>query len=94
MTKEELRGTLKKLGRARKKLDTAKAEYDALKELCRDHMVAEKLEALEMDGYKLEYRLIVSTSVDTKALKEAMPELCAKFSKTAESRRFTVTMPV
>ena len=94
MTREELRGTLKKLGKARKKLDAAKAEYDALKDRCRDHMIAEKLETLEEDGFKLEYKLIISNSLDTKALKEAMPELYAKFSRAAESRRFTVTLPV
>lgn len=94
MTREELRTTLKKLGRARKKLDAAKAEYDALKDACRDHMIAQKLEALELDGYQLEYRLVITNSVDVKALKKAMPELCERFTRAAESRRFTVTLPV
>lgn len=94
MTKEELRATLKKLGRVRKKLDAAKAEYDGLKDACKGYMAEEKLEALEVDGYQLEYRLVVSSSVDVAALKKAMPELCEKFSKVSESRRFKVTAPV
>ena len=94
MTREELKDTLKKLGRARKKLDAAKAQYDALKDMCRDHMIEEKLETLELDGYQLEYKLIITNNVDVKALKKAMPELCERFSRVAESRRFTVTLPV
>ncbi len=57
-------------------------------------MIEEKLEALELDGYQLEYKLIITNSVDVKALKKAMPELCERFSRVAESRRFTVTLPV
>ena len=94
MTKEELRATLRKLGKARKKLDAVKAEYDALKDACRDYMIAQKLDALELDGYQLEYKLVITNSVDVKALKKAMPELCERYTRAAESRRFTVTLPV
>lgn len=94
MTKDELKATLKQLGRARKKYDAAKAEYDQLKDKCRDHMIEAGLEALEMDGYQLAYKLIITNAVDVKAMKKAMPELCEKFSKVSESRRFTITMPV
>ena len=94
MTGDELRSTLSRLRRARKRLDAAQAAYDALRDSCRDHMIAEKLETLEVDGYKLEYKTVTASSVDVKALKKAMPELCARFSRTTESRRFTVTLPV
>ena len=91
---DELRGKLKLLGKARKRADAAKADYDALKDECKGYMVDNGLETLEVDGYQLDYKLVISTGVDVKALKAAMPELCAKFSKASESRRFTVTLPV
>ena len=94
MKNEELSAVLRKLGKARKKLDAAQAEYDALKDMCRDHMIEAKLETLDVDGYHLEYKLIISNPVDLKALKAAMPELCAKFTRVKEARRFTVTLPV
>ena len=94
MTREELSGALKKLAKARKKLDEAKAEYDRISDACRDYMIEAKLETLKLDGFLLEYKLVITNSVDVKALKKAMPELCDKFSKVSESRRFKVTLPV
>ena len=94
MTLDELKATLKKLRRAKKKLDSAQAEYDALKDMCKDYMIEGGAEMLEVDGYKLSYVLVVSTSLDSKKLKEAMPEVWQRFSRMAESRRFTVTLPV
>ena len=94
MTEEELRAALKKLSRVRKKLDRVQADYDALKEQLKAFMIDGKLETYELDGYRMEYKLIISNNVDVKALKKAMPELCEKYTKAAESRRFTVTLPV
>ena len=69
MDRDALRGTLRRLARARRRLDAAQAAYDALRDSCRDHMIAEKLETLEVDGYKLEYKTVTASSVDVKALK-------------------------
>lgn len=94
MTREELKVTLKKLKRTRKRLDAVEAEYEALKDACRAYMDQEKLVTLTVDGFHLNYTAVVSSNVDVKALKAAMPELCQRFTRTSESRRFCVTLPV
>lgn len=94
MQLDELKATLRRLKRARKKLDAIQAEYDALKDICKDHMIEAGVEELTVDGFQLRYKLVVSSAVDTRALKAAMPELCERFTRTSEARRFTITVPV
>lgn len=94
MTLDELKATLRKLRRAKLKLDKAQAEYDALKDICKNYMIDNGAEELEVDGFKLSYILVVSTGVDSKALKEALPKVWAQFSRMKESHRFTVNVPV
>jgi len=36
------------------------------------------------------YKTVKSSRIDTTALKKAMPELAARFTKETESRRFSV----
>lgn len=40
--------------------------------------------------YKLTWSNVSRTTLDTAALKKAYPNLCARFSKTSNSRRFTI----
>lgn len=94
MTKQELKGALKRLMNAKKARDKADAEYEAIKGQLKGHMNEIGVEMLEVDGWKLAYKLVAACSLDSKALKEALPAVYAKYSRITESRRFTVTAPV
>ena len=45
---------------------------------------------MTVDVYKVRWTHVTSTRFDSTAFKKAMPELHKQFSKTTESRRFTV----
>lgn len=94
MTGSELKAALKRLKKARARMDEAKAEYDAVQEALKAHMVAEGLEELEAYGFQLSYKTVVSSKLDVKAIKKEMPELCARYSRVSSALRFTVVLPV
>lgn len=46
---------------------------------------------LVTDDYKVTWKRVSSTRLDTKALKEERPEIYARYAAPVESRRFVVT---
>lgn len=40
--------------------------------------------------FKLTYKVIASSRLDTGAMKKAIPEICAQYMKTTTVRRFTI----
>lgn len=69
-------------------IDEAQAEAEAIKDAIKAHMGdAEELRAGE---YKITYRPVTSSRLDAKALKAALPEVAAHFTKTTTVRRFCV----
>ena len=47
-------------------------------------------ETLTAGQYKVTYKAITSTRIDTTALKKALPDVAQRFTKTTTSRRFTI----
>ena len=47
-------------------------------------------EELRAGEYKITWKAVTSSRVDTKALKAAAPELVERFTKTTTTRRFVV----
>ena len=47
-------------------------------------------EEVSTDEYKLTYKTITSSRLDTTALKKELPEIATRFTKTTASRRFCI----
>lgn len=76
---------LKELQALREELDAAITTLtDGIKQAMGD---AEELRAGE---YKVRWAFVTSERIDTTALKKAMPELVAAFTKTTSTRRFSI----
>ena len=69
--------------------EEAAAMAEALKDQLKQYMQENQLETLAGDEHKATYKLVTSSRVDTTALKKAMPEVAAQFTKQSETRRFT-----
>ena len=69
--------------------EEAAAMAEALKDQLKQYMQEHQLETLAGDEHKATYKLVTSSRVDTTALKKAMPEVAAQFTKQSETRRFT-----
>lgn len=77
----ELRELLALIEEAQQEAETIK---DALKAAMGD------CEELRAGEYKITWKSVTSSRIDTTALKKALPELAAQFTRTSTTRRFIV----
>ena len=88
MSSYELEGRIRELRQLQSLIEEAQAEAEAIKDTIKAHMGdAEELRAGE---YKVTWKPVTSTRVDTKALKAAALELVERFTKVTTARRFCV----
>ena len=66
------------------------AEADALKQTIINEMDARQVEKLEAGEYTIRWNLIESSRLDATALKKALPEIAAQFTRSTTSTRFQV----
>jgi len=62
---------------------------EALKDEVKQHMTAAGLDTLTGSEHKATYKTVVSSRIDTTALKKDMPDVATKYTKTTETKRFT-----
>ena len=73
------------LKRMREELDAAIANLeDSIKAVMGDE------ELLTAGAYKVSWKTFTSSRVDTTALKKAMPDVAAQFTKQTTARRFSI----
>ena len=69
-------------------IEEAQAEAEAIRDAIKAHMGdAEELRAGE---YKVTWKAVTASRLDSKALKAALPEVVERFTKTTTTRRFCV----
>lgn len=64
------------------------AEIESKKDQIKAYMGDSEL--LVAGPYKVTYKAVTSSRLDTTALKKALPDIAAKYTKTTTTRRFTV----
>ncbi len=67
------------------------AIIDGLKDELKAIMQERNTDTLTGTEHKASYKAVVSSRIDTTALKKDAPEIAAKYTRTTESRRFTFT---
>ena len=74
-------------------LKRMKDELDAAIESAQDKIKAAMgdTETAVFGPYKVTYKTVTSTRVDTTTLKKELPEIAARYSKTTESRPLRIT---
>ena len=88
MSTQDIERKIKLLREMQRLAEEAQAEAEALKEEIKAYMGdSEELTAGE---YKITWKPVESSRIDTAALKKALPELAAQFTKTATIRRFCI----
>ena len=68
------------------------AEAEALTDKLKDVMVERGEEVLTGDGWKASWKNVTSSRLDGKALKAALPEVAAAYTKTTTTCRFTISV--
>lgn len=75
----------------RRMADELSGEIAALQGEITVHMSLEGLEELTTEHYKITWKPVKTSRIDTAALRKAMPDVAQAFTRTHESRRFTVS---
>lgn len=88
MSEIEITAKIRELRNLQALIDEATQEAEALKDELKTHMGDR--EELRAGEYKITWKPVTSSRVDTAALKKELPEIAARFTKTTTSRRFCV----
>ena len=72
----------------RRMSEEIQAEIDALQEAVKDFMGSE--ESMIAGAFKVSYKSVTSSRLDSSALKRELPDIAARFMKQTTTRRFTV----
>lgn len=65
------------------------AIIDGLKDELKAIMQERNTDTLTGTEHKASYKAVVSSRIDTTAIKKELPEVVAKYTRTTETRRFT-----
>lgn len=88
MSTNELAAKIREYRELQALIEEAQAEAEAIKDAIKAQM--EESEELRAGEYKVTYKAIKSARIDTAALKKAMPDVAAAFTRETISRRFCV----
>lgn len=90
MSINEMESKVKELRELRRMAEELAAEIDSIQDSIKQHMDAEGVDTITGTGWKVTYKAVTSSRLDTTALKRALPDLAQQFTKTSTSRRFCV----
>lgn len=90
MSINEMDSKIKELRELHRMADELAAEMESITDSIKRHMDAEGVDTLNGTDWKVTYKAVTSSRLDTTALKKAPPDLTAQFTKTTTARRFCI----
>lgn len=90
MSTNELTAKVRELKELKAMMEELAADITAIEDDIKAEMTARNTDEMMIDVFKVRWTKVSSSRFDTTAFKKAMPELAEKFTKTTESRRFTI----
>lgn len=88
MSMNEMESKVNELRELRRMADELSAEITALEDSLKAQMAATGTDELSGPSFKITWKEVTSSRLDSKALKAAVPELWQRFTKQTTSRRF------
>lgn len=90
MSKQEIESKVQTLRELRRMAEELAAEIDSIQDTIKAHMDAEGVDTISGMDWKVTYKTVTSSRLDTAALKKVLPDLTQQFTKTTTARRFCV----
>lgn len=88
MSMNEIESKIRELRQLQSLIEEAQTEIEAIKDTLKAHMGdAEELKAGE---YKITWKPVTSSKLDTAALRKALPDVAERFTTKSTVRRFCV----
>ena len=88
MSINEMEAKARELRQLQALIEEAQAEAEALKDAIKAAMGDS--ESIQAGEYKITWKAVTSSRIDTAALKKALPDVAERFTKETIVRRFTV----
>ena len=85
----DINAIMAELAQYKRLQDEAAAMVESLTDTLKQYMAANRLETLTGTEHKVTYKTVTSSRIDTTALKTALPDIAAQYTKTTETKRFT-----
>lgn len=90
MSTFELQNKVNEMRELRRMAEELDAEITAIQDSIKAHMDATGADELTGADFKITWKTVTSTRLDSAALKKALPEIAERFSKTTTTRRFVL----
>ena len=91
MATTELMSKLNDLAQLRRLADDLDAEITAIQDEIKAHMAAAQTDTLTAGAFRVVWKSVTSTRIDTAALRRELPEVWQEYGKTTTTKRFTVS---
>ena len=88
MSTHELEKKIRELRQIQALIEEAQAEADAIRDAIKAHMG--DCEELRAGEYRITWKAVKSSRIDTVALKKALPDVALAFTRETVTRRFSV----
>ena len=88
MSINEMEAKARELRQLQALIEEAQAEAEALKDAIKAAMGDS--ESVQAGEYKITWKAVTSSRIDTTALKKALPDVAERFTKETTTRRFCV----
>lgn len=90
MSEQRLKEAIKNYKELQRLAEDLESEIEAVKDTIKAELTRQGVEELTAGEYKVRWTAVKSSRLDTGALRKAAPELCEKFTKSVEAKRFCV----
>ena len=90
MSVDELESRVKELRELRRMQEELAAEVEAIQDSLKHHMDARGMDTLLGMDWKISFRPVTTSRLDTAALRKVAPDLCERFTRTSTVRRFVL----
>ena len=88
MSVMEIENKVRELRQLQTLVDEAQAEMEAIKDQIKAHMG--DTEELRAGEYRVTWKVVKSSRLDTTALRKALPDVAERFTRESTVRRFSV----
>ena len=92
MATNEIITKLNELSELRRLADELNAEIEAIQDAIKAHMTEADTDTITAGAFKVTWKAVTSTRIDTTALRKDLPEIWQEYGKTTTTRRFSVAM--
>ncbi len=90
MSQQEISATVAELQELRRMQEDLEAEIASTQDKIKAYMTASGVDSLTAGAFKVTWKSVSTARLDATALRKALPDVAARFTRTATVRRFTV----